>query len=107
MVALAGAPRLCARGIGRSDRHRRLACAFVGLGTLNETHLLLLRLTLEVLVGTERQRATNEDDSVKANTGRGAIGCRGGGAGLCVALGLWVALLCSCQLILSRSVWRM
>jgi hypothetical protein len=106
-MALAGVPRPCARGIGRSDRRRRLACAFVGLRTLNEAHLLLLRLTLEVLVGTKRQRATDEDDSVKANTGRGAIGCRGGGAGLCVALGLWVALLCSCQLILSRNVWCM
>ena len=77
----------------RSNRRRRLACAFVGVYTLNRTHSLLLTLALEVLVGAERERTTNEDDSVETDTSRGAVGCRGGRAGLRIALGLWVALL--------------
>ena len=59
----------CARSTGRSNRRRRLASAFVDLCTLNKTHLLLLTLALEVLVGTKCERATDEDDSVEANTG--------------------------------------
>jgi hypothetical protein len=57
--------------------------------------LLLLALRLQVLVGAERQRAADQDDGVQADACRGAVGGRGGGAGLCVALGLGVALLVS------------
>jgi hypothetical protein len=56
-------------------------------------HLLLLALCLQVLVGAEGQGAADQDDGVQADACRGAVGGRGGGAGLCVALGLGVALL--------------
>jgi hypothetical protein len=56
-------------------------------------YLLLLALRLQVLVGAEGQRTADQDDGVQADACRGAVGGRGGGAGLCVALGLGVALL--------------
>lgn len=60
---------------------------------LKRTHLLLLTLALEVLVGTERERTADEDNGIEADTSRGAVGCGGGRTGLCVTLGLGVALL--------------
>ena len=106
-MALAGVFRSCARDFSRPYRRRRLACTLVGLCTFDNTQLLLLRLTLEVLVGTECERTTDQDDSVQTDTSRGAVSRRGGGAGLCVALGLGVAILSPCQLILSHAIWCM
>ena len=91
-----GYSRIVRSSYVRSNRRRRLVCASVGLWSLDERHLLLLRLTLKVLVGTESERTTDQDDSVETNTGRSAVGCGSGGASLCVALGLWVTLLLSC-----------
>lgn len=68
-------------------------------------HLLLLALRLQVLVGAEGQRAADQDDGVQADACRGAVGGRGGGAGLCVALGLGVALLFCVVSLLSFSVF--
>lgn len=76
-----------------------MRCRFL---CLKRTHLLLLTLALEVFVGTERKRTANEDNGVEADTSRGAVGCGGGRTGLCVALGLGVTLLLSCQLICPR-----
>ena len=66
--------------------------------------LLLLALRLQVLVGAEGQRAADQNDGVQADACRGAVGGRGGGAGLCVALGLGVALLYRVVSLLSFSV---
>ena len=66
--------------------------------------LLLLALRLQVLVGAKGQRAADQDDGVQADARRGAVGGRGGGAGLCVALGLGVALLFRLVSLLSFSV---
>ena len=71
---------------------------------LKKVDLLLLALRLQVLVGAEGQRAADQDDGVQANARRGAVGGRGGGAGLCVALGLGVALLYRVVSLLSFSV---
>jgi hypothetical protein len=45
---------------------------------LKNTHLLLLTLALEVLIGTERERTANEDNGVETDTSRGAVGCGSG-----------------------------
>lgn len=56
-------------------------------------HLLRLALRLQVLVSAKGEGAADQDDGVEADACRGAVGGRGGGTGLCVALGLGVALL--------------
>jgi hypothetical protein len=90
----------CARCTVRLNRRRVSAQPMRCRPLLfNKAHLLLLTLALEVLVGTEGERTANEDNGVEADTGRGTVGCGGGRAGLCVALGLGVALLQQCQLI--------
>lgn len=71
---------------------------------LKKADSLLLALRLQVLVGAKGQRAADQDDGVQANARRGAVGGRGGGAGLCVALGLGVALLYRLVSLLSFSV---
>lgn len=53
----------------------------------------LLGLTLQILVGTKGKGTAEEEDGIEADARGGAIGCRGRGSGLRVALGLWVAVL--------------
>lgn len=77
------------------------------LGVLATARLLLLTLALQVLEGTEGEGAADQDDGVQTDASRGAVGCRGGGAGLSVLLGLGVALLGECQLMLDGCVSRM
>lgn len=87
-------------GLGRSRNHRRssegsLVAQPLTAKSSSSNADLLLRLTLQILVGTESKSAAEEDDGVEADAGRGAVGGLGGCGGLCVALGLGVALLCS------------
>ena len=71
----------------------------IGFYILRLLHLLLLALALEVLPGTERQRSADQNNSIKTDTSRSAVGRRGGRTGLRVGLGLWIAGLFKRQLI--------